>query len=135
MRVLARVRANTSAGGPCSRMRPASRNTTRCATSRANAISCVAIRIVRALVGELADELEHLADELGIERRGDLVEQQDLGVGRDRPHDRGALLLTAGETVGVLARLVGEADALEQREAALLRRRARHLVHVAQRRG
>ena len=93
------------------------------------------MRIVAALLGELADQLEHLADQLGIERRGDLVEQQDLGVGRDRPHDRRALLLPAGETVGVLARLVGEADPLQQRETALLRRRARHLVHVAQRRG
>ena len=111
---------NSCAGGPCSTMRPPSRNSTRCATSRANAISCVAIRIVAPSRAELAHQLEHLADELGVEGAGDLVEQQHLGVGRDRPHDRGALLLPARQLVGVHARLVGEADAVEQLEPALL---------------
>ena len=95
-------------------MRPASRNT--------HPVGDVARErhLVRrhhdrhAVVGERAHEVEHVADELGVQRRGDLVEQQQLGRGRDRPRDRDALLLTAGEPVGVVAGLGGEADAVEQ---------------------
>ena len=65
--------------------------------------------------GELADHVEHLGDELRVEGARDLVEQQQLGLHRERAHDRDALLLAAREPVGVLVALVGEAEALEQR--------------------
>ena len=57
-----------------------------------------------------ADGVEHLVDQLGIERRGHFVEQQDLGLQRQRPGDRDALLLAARELVGIGVMLVGEAD-------------------------
>ena len=43
------------------------------------------------------DDVEHFADQLRVERRGDLVEQQDLGLHRDRARDADALLLAAGQ--------------------------------------
>ena len=92
--------------------------------SRAKPISCVAITIVMPPRGELADHVEHLRDELRVERARDLVEQQQLGLHRERPHDRDALLLAAGEPVGVLVALVGEAEALEQRGRLARRPRA-----------
>ena len=68
----------------------------------------------RALLRERPHQIEHLADELGIEGGRDLVEQQNLGVGRDGPGDRDTLLLPAGQPIGVFGGLVGEPDALEQ---------------------
>jgi hypothetical protein len=50
---------------------------------------------------ELADHVEHLADQFGVECRRDLVEQHHLGTESERPGDRDALLLTAGQLVGV----------------------------------
>ena len=65
--------------------------------------------------GELADHVEHLGHELRVERARDLVEQEQLGLHRERAHDRDALLLPAREPVRVLVALVGEAEALEER--------------------
>ena len=87
----------------------------------------------RAVASELPHELEHLADELRVERARDLVEQQHLGVGRDRADDRGALLLPAGQAVRMLARLLGETDAFQQPHPGRLGRRPRHLLHLAAR--
>ena len=83
-------------------------------TSRAKPISWVTTTIVMPLVGEVAHDVEHLADELRVERAGRLVEEHQLGLHRERPGDRDALLLAAGELarVGVLA--AGEADPVEQ---------------------
>src|SRR5215207_1360751 len=64
---------------------------------------------------ELTDHAEHLGDELGIQSARDLVEQHHLGLHRERPHDRHALLLPAREPVGVVATLVGEAEASQER--------------------
>src|SRR5690606_23452507 len=44
---------------------------------------------------EVADDLEHFADEFGVERRGDLVEEKNLGLGGERAHDGDTLLLAA----------------------------------------
>ena len=84
------------------------------ATSRAKAISWVASTIVVPPLGQVAQDVEHLADQLGVERGGDLVEQQQRGVGDQRPRQGGALLLAAGEPVGVLVGLVGQAEPAEQ---------------------
>ena len=67
------------------------------------------------LGGELAHHVEDLLDQLGVERAGDLVEQHHVRVHRQRAGDRDPLLLAAGEAVGVLVELVGEADPVEQR--------------------
>ena len=64
---------------------------------------------------ELADHVEHLRHELGVERARDLVEEEQLRLHRERPHDRDPLLLAAGEAIGVLVALVGEPEAREQR--------------------
>ena len=66
-----------------------------------------------ALLGQSAHRLEHLADQFGIERRGDLVEEHDARLHGERARDRGALLLAAGEPCRVGVALVGEPDALQ----------------------
>src|SRR5436190_9939815 len=68
--------------------------------------------------GELADHLEDLRDELRIERARHLVEQHQVRLHRERAHDRDALLLSAGQGVGIAARLVREPEALEQSRRA-----------------
>ena len=50
-----------------------------------------------ALLGQRADHVQHLADELRVERRGHLVEQDHVRVHGKRPRDRDALLLAARE--------------------------------------
>src|SRR5919198_4499821 len=52
-----------------------------------------------AALGKLADDLEHLCDELGVERTCHLVEQHQLRLHREGAHDRHALLLTAGQAI------------------------------------
>ena len=68
-----------------------------------------------AVGGEAADHVQDLAHQLRIERRGDLVEEQDLGLQGERPGDRHALLLAARELVRIGAELVAEADPRQQR--------------------
>ena len=82
--------------------------------SRTKAISCETKKIVMPSAREQADDVEHLVHKLGIERRGDLVEQHDLGLECQRPRDRDALLLAAGQLVRIRVELVAEADAIEQ---------------------
>ena len=96
-------------------------NTTGSATSRAKPISCVTMIERRAAAGEVADDVEHLADELGVERGGGLVEEQHLRAQGERPGDRDALLLAAGELARVGVGLVAQAHALEQRQRELAR--------------
>ena len=56
---------------------------------------------MRPSFGEVADDLQHLADKLGIERRGRLVEQHDTRLDGERPCNRAALLLAAGQIGGI----------------------------------
>ena len=102
-------------GGPSSHTTPSARKQTRLATSRAKPISWVASTIVSPSSLRSRTMFEHLGDELGVEGAGDLVEQQHPRLHRERPHDRDPLLLAAREPVGILVRLLGEADALEER--------------------
>ena len=85
----------------------------------------------RPAFGEGAHQVQHLADELGVEGRGDLVEEQDFRVGGDRPGDRHALLLPARQAVGMSLGEAGEPDPLEQRHRAFLGILLRYLVHDA----
>ena len=70
-------------------------------------------------MGELAHRVEHLADQLGVERRGRLVEQHQLRLHGQRAGDRHALLLAAGKRDRIGVALVAEADAVEQLLGAL----------------
>ena len=85
---------------PCvasSTMRPWSMKITRCATLRAKPISCVTTIIVMPSFASCDHDVEHLVDHLRVERRRRLVEQHADRVHRQRPGDRDALLLAAGE--------------------------------------
>ena len=72
----------------------------------------------------LLEDLQHLADQLRVERGRRLVEQHEAGPDRGRPGDADALLLSAGELEGVLVGLVGEPDLGQQRTGLRLDLRA-----------
>jgi hypothetical protein len=63
-----------------------------------------------ASLGQIPHDVENLADQLGVERRGGLVEQDQLGVEGERPGDGDALLLAAGELPRIGLLLVGQSD-------------------------
>ena len=63
--------------------------------SRAKPISWVAMSIVMPDLGQAADDVEHLGHELRVERAGDLVEEQQVRLHGQGPHDGDALLLAA----------------------------------------
>ena len=86
----------------------------------ANCISCVTTSIVIPSQ-RVAHHDQHLADELRVERGGDLVEEHHVRLHHQRTGDRDPLLLAAGELMRMLPRLLGEADAGEQFACALLR--------------
>ena len=67
----------------------------------------------RAVVGQLAHHGQHLVGELGIERRGRLVEQHHLRLHRQRARDRDALLLAAGQSRRILAGLFRKVHAAQ----------------------
>ncbi len=73
-----------------------------------------------AAVGELADDREHLADQLRVQRGGDLVEQQQPRAHGERAGDRHALLLAAGEPVRVGVGEAGQPDPAQQLAGALV---------------
>ena len=56
----------------------------------------------RALLGELLHHGEHLADELGIKRRGWFVKEDHIGLCGNGAGDADALLLSARELCGVV---------------------------------
>ena len=116
-------------------MRPPSMKRTRSAISRANCISWVTISMVWCCVGDAAQQVEHLADPLGVERRGRLVDEHQLGVERHRPADADALLLAAGERRRIGVAAVGEADLGEHRVGAGVGGRLRLALHRDQRLG
>ena len=60
---------------------------------------------------QLSHELEHVADQLRVEGARDLVQQEEPRPHGEGPQDGDPLLLASGETIRVLARLVGEAEA------------------------
>ena len=63
---------------------------------------------------QLEDDVEDLAHHLRVERGGDLVEEENLGVHHEGAHDGDALALAAGELARVVVGAVSQADALEQ---------------------
>ena len=93
---------------------PSCRKQTSSATSRAKPHLVRRDQHRHPLGLELPDRREHLADQLGIERAGDLVEQQRARPRRQRAGDRDALLLAAGEPVGMLVLAPLEPEARQQ---------------------
>ena len=79
-----------------------------------------------ALLVQLLEQGHHLPAGLLIQRAGGLVGQQDRGVAHQRPGDGHALLLAAGELVGVVVHAVGKAHALQHLLRALLALAGRH---------
>ena len=69
---------------------------------------------------DLAQQLQDRAGRRGIERAGRLVAEQVFRLGRQRPRDRDALLLAAGELGGIGLRPVGQADKGEELHRPLL---------------
>ena len=102
-------------------------------TSRANCISWVTTIIVMPSLRELAHDDQDLADELGIERRGDLVEEHDVRLHHQRPRDRDALLLAARELVRMLLRLLLQPHLRQQLVGARLGVLAAHLADAPRR--
>ena len=64
---------------------------------------------------------KHLTDELWVERRRDLVEEHDLGLHRQRPHDGHALLLTPRQPIRIVSGLVSQAEAGKKFKGLALR--------------
>src|SRR3990172_8845704 len=60
-----------------------------------------------ARLRQLTDDVEHLCHELRIERAGDLVEEQQVGLHGQGANDGHALLLATRESVGILVGLLG----------------------------
>ena len=73
-----------------------------------------------AVFGQTPDHAEHFAHQFRVERRGGFVEQHDFRAHRQRTRNRHALLLTAGKTIRINVRLVGETDLREEASAVLL---------------
>jgi hypothetical protein len=88
-----------------------------------------------AVARELSHDREHLAHELGIERRGRLVEQHDARAHRQRAGDRHPLLLPAGELFWIVAGVSFEPHPSQHLEAALLGSLPAHPFDHAQRLG
>ena len=67
-----------------------------------------------AVLGEREHDVEHLLDHLGIEGRGGLVEEHDVGIHGERPCYGDPLLLAPGKLGGIGMFLVLQPDTLEQ---------------------
>ena len=63
-----------------------------------------------AVARQILDHLQHLADELGVERRGDLVAQPHFVPHGERAGDGDTLLPAARELARIAVDLVGKAD-------------------------
>ncbi len=73
------------------------------------------------LLDQVADHGQHLAHRLRVQRGGHLVEQDQLGLHRQRAGNRHALLLAPGELARIHARLVGQANLAQQLDGGGLR--------------
>src|SRR5271167_1160965 len=70
-------------------------------------------------LGKLAHDLEHLANQLWIERRSGFVEKHEFGVHSERTSDSNALLLAAGELVRIDMGFLDEANFVKQDHSTL----------------
>ena len=77
--------------------------------------------------GELLHDVQHFTDHLRIKRRSRLVEQHNLRLHRQRPHDRHTLLLSTGKLLRIGLRLVLKPNPFEKFKGFGLSLVARHL--------
>ena len=98
-------------GGPCSRIAPSSGSRRGRRSPGRSPSRAVAISIVMPSVAELADDVEHLGDELGIERARDLVEQHQSGCIASARTIATRCCWPPDSRSGYSSALVGEADA------------------------
>ena len=82
------------------------------------------------LAREVAHDDEHLADELRVERRRDLVEEHHVRLHHQRARDRDPLLLAARELVRVLVGLLLEPDAARAARAPRRSASARGILRI-----
>jgi hypothetical protein len=88
-----------------------------------------------AFHGQVLHHVQHFADHFRVERRGRLVEQHHLRVHRQRPGNRHALLLAAGQARRELVGLLRNTDLFQQRQGlglALLAALAHDLLRQAE---
>ena len=83
-----------------------------------------------AFLRELHHHIQHLVDHLRVERGRRLVEEHADRIHRQRPRNRDALLLPAGELSRKFVFLRNQADAVEQLQAALDRLFAAAVQHL-----
>ena len=67
-----------------------------------------------AVAGEVGDDLQHLADHLGVERARRLVKEHDVGLHAQCAYNCDTLLLAAGELAWIRIGAVGKAYACEK---------------------
>ncbi len=65
------------------------------------------------LLGERPDDAQHLAGQLGVERRRRLIEPDNVGFSRERARNCDPLLLSAGELMGIEVHFFAEAHIFE----------------------
>ena len=82
---------------------------------------------------QAVDQGHHLADHDRVERGGRLVEEQDLGIHRQRARDRHPLALPAGQRRRKGIALAGHVHAVELVQRPFLRLALRDLLQPAQR--
>jgi hypothetical protein len=82
--------------------------------------------MVMPVAREVGHHVQHLRDHLGIEGRGGLVEEHELGLHAEGPRDGYALLLSARKLPGVLPGLVGDTHPFEVAHGARLGLHPRH---------
>ena len=100
---------------------------------RAKPMSCVTSTMVVPSSASARSRARTPAVRAGFEGAGRLVEQQGLGLHRQRTRDGDALLLAPGHLVRVGALAMADADPVEERAPALPRRLGGHLLHVDRR--
>ena len=72
-----------------------------------------------SFLSQLAHGLENFADQLGIERGGDFIEQHHVGVHGQRARDGDTLFLATRQARWIFAGLVDQPDTLKLRHAML----------------
>ena len=72
-----------------------------------------------ALLGQLADDAEHLAHHRRVEGRRGFVEEDDVGLHGQGAGDGHALLLTAGKTRRIYVGLLGQSYLAQQGQSLL----------------
>ena len=88
-----------------------------------------------AFVLEFADHVKDLPHQQRVEGGCDLVEEHHFRLHRQRTHDGHALLLAAGETIGIVVGLVQQAEPVEQPTGRLVGIRALHPEDLARGQG